>query len=53
MSEYVVVAKCASTIRHDAIKEKIEVHDVDYYNLDVIISAGYRVKSKSWVEFRR
>ena len=25
----------------------------EYYNLDVIISVGYRVKSKRGVEFRR
>ena len=30
-----------------------KVYDVDYYNLDVIISVGYRVKSKRGVEFRR
>lgn len=27
-------------------------YDVDYYNLDVIISVGYRVKSKRGVQFR-
>ena len=27
--------------------------DIEYYNLDVIISVGYRVKSKRGVEFRR
>lgn len=26
---------------------------VEYYNLDVIISVGYRVKSQRGVEFRR
>lgn len=25
----------------------------EYYNLDVIISVGYRIKSKQGVEFRR
>ena len=49
----VVVAKFASTTKHGAIKGKTQVHDVEYYNLDVIISVGYRVKSKSGVEFRR
>lgn len=29
-----------------------KVYDVDYYNLDVIISVGYRVKSKRGVQFR-
>ena len=28
-------------------------YSVRYYNLDVIISVGYRVKSKRGVEFRR
>ena len=28
-------------------------HQVEYYNLDVIISVGYRVKSQRGVEFRR
>jgi hypothetical protein len=27
--------------------------DIDYYNLDVIISVGYRVKSKQGVQFRQ
>ena len=29
-----------------------KVYDVDYYNLDVIISVGYRVKSRRGVQFR-
>ena len=27
--------------------------EIEYYNLDMIISVGYRVKSKRGVEFRR
>ena len=30
-----------------------KVYDVDYYNLDVIISVGYRVKSPEGVRFRQ
>ena len=29
-----------------------KVYDVDFYNLDVIISVGYRVKSKHGTQFR-
>ena len=32
---------------------KSQTHDVNFYNLDVIISVGYRVKSKNGVDFRR
>ena len=30
-----------------------KTYQVDYYNLDVILSVGYRVKSKRGIEFRR
>ena len=49
----VVVAKFATTTQHGAMAEKSQTHDVRFYNLDVIISVGYRVKSKKGVEFRR
>ncbi len=29
-----------------------KIYDVEYYNLDVIISVGYRVKSKRGTRFR-
>ena len=41
-----VVANFATTTEHGAIKGKSQTHDVRFYNLDVIISVGYRVKSK-------
>lgn len=47
-----VVAKIATTTKHGAIKDKIQVHKVNIYNLDVIISVGYRVKSQRGVDFR-
>lgn len=42
-----VVAKFATTAKDG------KMYQVEYYNLDVIISVGYRVKSQRGVEFRR
>lgn len=53
LKDEVVVAKFANTTEHGAIKEKRQTHMVDYYNLDVIISVGYRVKSNNGIIFRR
>ena len=44
------VAKFA-TVQKEGNRE-VE-RQVEYYNLDVIISVGYRVKSQRGVEFRR
>ena len=49
----VVVANFATTTKHGAVEGKTQTHMVEFYNLDVIISVGYRVKSKRGVEFRR
>ena len=49
----VVVAKFATTTQHGAIKDKTQTKLVEYYNLDVIISVGYRVKSQKGVAFRQ
>ena len=38
---------------HRTKKERISTVDINYYNLDVIISVGYRVKSKQGVLFRK
>ena len=53
LANEVVVANFASTTRHGAIEGKIQVHNISFYNLDVIISVGYRVKSQNGVVFRR
>ena len=53
LDESEVVAKFATTTRHGAIEGKTQTHFTEYYNLDMIISVGYRVKSKRGVEFRR
>lgn len=47
-----VVANFATTTPHGAIKGKFQTRLVEYYNLDVIISVGYRVKSKEGTLFR-
>lgn len=49
----VVVANFATTTKHGAIEEKTQTHMVDYYNLDMIISVGYRVKSQNGIVFRK
>ena len=47
-----VVAKFATTTQHGAIEGKTQSHVVDFYNLDMIISVGYRVHSYRGVQFR-
>ena len=48
-----VVSKFANTTEHGAIVGKTQTHMIDYYNLDVIISVGYRVKSQNGIIFRK
>ena len=48
-----VCAKFAHTTQHGALLDKTQTRDLDYYNLDMIISIGYRVKSKNGVIFRK
>lgn len=49
----VTIAKFAQVTPHGAIPGKTRTQIVDFYNLDVIISVGYRVHSQRGVEFRR
>jgi len=53
LDKNVVVAKFATTTKHGAIVNKTQTKMVEYYNLDVIISVGYRVKSQRGVKFRQ
>ena len=49
----VVCAKFAHTTMHGAMKGKLQKKDVIAYNLDVVISVGYRVKSIQGTRFRQ
>lgn len=48
-----VCANFAHTTQHGAIPGKSQDKQVKYYNLDVIISVGYRVKSVQATKFRQ
>lgn len=52
LNREVVVANFATTTQHGAIEGKTQIHLVEYYNLDMIISVGYRVHSYRGVQFR-
>jgi hypothetical protein len=52
LNENMVVRKFRTTTQHGAIEDKTQSHEVNYYNLDVIISVGYRVKSMQGTQFR-
>lgn len=52
LDEKVVCRDFRHTTEHGAIKGKKQEVSVNYYNLDVIISVGYRVKSKQGTQFR-
>ena len=45
LEENVVVSKMEITTEHGAIKGKTQTKSVNFYNLDAIISVGYRVNS--------
>ena len=49
LADSVVVAKFATTTRHGAMEGKEQVHEVEHFNLEMVTSVGYRVKSnKRW-----
>lgn len=52
LDEKVVVRKFRTTTQHGAIVGKTQEREVKGYNLDVIISVGYRVKSVQGTQFR-
>lgn len=52
LDEKVVCREFRQTTQHGAIIGKIQENWVKHYNLDVIISVGYRVKSVQGTQFR-
>ena len=52
LMEDVVCRKFRHTTQHGAIEGKTQEKEVKYYDLDVIISVGYRVKSPQGTQFR-
>ncbi len=52
LDETVVCRNFRHTSPHGAIEGKTQDKDVKHYNLDVIISVGYRVKSPQGTQFR-
>jgi len=52
LKEGLVVRKFRTTTKHGAIEGKTQQNLTNFYNLDVIISVGYRVKSLRGTQFR-
>ena len=52
LNEKVVVRKFRTTTQHGAVQGLEQSHETNFYNLDVIISVGYRVKSRQGTMFR-
>lgn len=53
LSEKEVCKDFLHTTKHGALAGKTQKAKAKYYNLDVIISVGYRVKSKQGTQFRQ
>ncbi len=53
LEQQLVVRDFRTTTQHGAIKGLTQSKNVKHYNLDVIISVGYRVKSHRGVHFRK
>ena len=52
LDEKVVISKMEITTLHGAIIDKIQTKKTNFYNLDAIISVGYRVNSAKATQFR-
>ncbi len=53
LQEKVVVSKMEITTEHGAMEGKTQTKEVNFYNLDAIISVGYRVNSTKATRFRQ
>lgn len=52
LDEKVVISKMETTTHHGAMEGKTQTVETNFYNLDAIISVGYRVNSKKATQFR-
>lgn len=52
LDEQVVISKMEITTQHGAIANKTQTSETNFYNLDAIISVGYRVNSIQATHFR-
>ena len=52
LQKEVVISILETTTQHGAIKDKTQQQTTQYYNLDAIISVGYRVNSRRATQFR-
>lgn len=53
LEEKVVVSKMETTTQHGAMAGKTQSKETKFYNLDAIISVGYRVNSQKATRFRQ
>jgi len=52
LEEKVVCSILEHTTQHGAVTGKTQIQEVKYYNLDAVISVGYRVNSSQATQFR-
>ena len=52
LDEKVVISKMEITTQHGAVPDKTQTKETLFYNLDAIISVGYRVNSRRATQFR-
>ena len=52
LDEKVVVSKMEKTTQHGAVSGKTQTKNINIYNLDSIISIGYRINSRRATQFR-
>ena len=53
LDEKVVVNYQLTTSKHGAMEGKVQRREVAFYNLDMILAVGYRVRSSRGVQFRK
>ena len=53
LEEKMIVNYQLTTTKHGAIKGKVQTRKVAFYNLDMILAIGYRVRSPRGVQFRK